>query len=520
MAGTLENQHDDSILPPGLVAPIPGTMQEPAETELGAGSRPNAYTHPWYDLLLPDWEFYRQSYEGGGEYLRYNLFQHPKEQTKYYSRRLQRAIYPNHVRAVVDTYASQLYKQPIPRVVQNDELSSFWADITNTGVSADEFYQSAFQEAQLYGFLPVVVDRFDPAGAVITTKAQERTAGRRPYVYPVLPQDLIDWRVDRRGELEWVTIREQRDSERAFNQPYQASEEVVRTWTRQGWGLYRVHTQEAEGEAKETDEVRFTYELLEEGVHELDRVPMVVLYLGKRRGRQPVGESLIKDLAPMARRLTNLVSLIDEEIYQHVFNLMSVGEQTFQQLEKIDFSVAGVIPVYAGEAEPKYLATDVSQVQAIRAEITATEQAIRFLSGLGRQNEASQSASSGIALAYQNVDKKALMNQMAQAMSDFEHQVDQLSMAWMGQKTDEFPLPHYAVDLEPGEVEDALKQALRFAGLTIGGEAAIENAIQAARARFGPILNDPTRLEEIIADIKKNYRPPLEEGPGSTSPLP
>ncbi|MFG0245691.1 MAG: phage portal protein [Phycisphaerales bacterium JB052] len=433
---------------------------------------------------------------------------------KYYLRRQTRAIYPNHARVIVDTYASQLFKEGVPRNVKGgsggDYLVDFWNDIDLAGTSADDFYEAVAQRAQIYGFMAVVVDRHEPGSGTPQTRADELDSGRRPYAYAVEPQDILDWRVDSRGRIEWIMIRETVPYERSFDEPYGELKYRYRMWTRSEWRLYEVETvEEDEGTTS------LNYRLVDEGTHPLGRVPVEFVFFSKRKAPNPVGESLIKDIAPLTRRLMNLISLIDEQIYQHVFNIMVVPESTWEELEKVDFSVAGSIPVKDDASHvPFYLSPDVGQIEVIQRQIEATEQSIRFLSGLGRQNEQSQTTPSGVALAYQTTDKRALVGKFAQSLEDLEARVDEAALAWMEIPYDaENVARTYDIKLEPGEVDQALGDALKFESLGITGEAAVENQVQAARAYLGKLVT-PERLQEIIDDIRTSkpaaaYMPPF-----------
>jgi hypothetical protein len=134
-----------------------------------------AKTHPFYDSSFDAWEAARLAYEGGDAYKAKSLVKHPAEQAEDYTTRLKVAVYNNHVRTVVDTYASQLFRRPVARAVteaaQAPILETLWADTTRNGISADEFFEDAAQKASVYGALALMVDRYD-ASAAPASRAQ------------------------------------------------------------------------------------------------------------------------------------------------------------------------------------------------------------------------------------------------------------------------------------------------------------------------------------------------------------
>lgn len=463
--------------------------------------KPTAYTSPWYDRHVDEWAFYRESVEGGEEYLCRHIFMHPKERRLYYDRRLIRAVFPNHARVIVDTYTAQVYKSTITRKAATDTgdvLEAFWGNVDLAGHDATTFFRRVFAAAFKYGHCFVNVCRFDGDTEGAQSLAAQLAGGMRPYAKVVVPEDLIDWRLDAASQFEWAMVRELRPQDRAFDEAYAEPEYVYRRWTREGWELYEVEETEAESEG---DDAGMRYKLIDRGDHPLGEVPLYGLYIGERDdSNQPIAASPLKDIAPMVRRIANLLSLIDEQIYQHVFNLLVVPEEVWDELNNQDFSVAGALPRPKDSEPYEYLAPDVTQLQTLQGQIEATESTIRFLSGLGRQGEASRAAQSGLALAYQNVDKRALIQDAAKKVAELERRVAEAAAAWMGNVGAGVELA-YRVELEPGEVEAALTEALQFVALSPVGLAAVENMVQATRAHLSRYLT-PERLEEVIEDLE------------------
>jgi len=453
--------------------------------------------HPIVAARAAEWREYRLAYEGGRPYIDNYLFKHAKERTVDFKVRLERAVYPNHVGSVVDTYAAHLYREQIPREAKTSgaTLEEFWSNIDMLGTPADEFYEQVAQAVQVGGRCAVVVDRWDgdEQGEVIT-RVQEADAGRRPYAYLVGNEDIIDWSVDRRGRLAWVAIREWGAPEREPMAERVAPQERVRIWRQDSWELWVMGGGEGEeGEAEPT--------MIDIGEHPVGEVPVTLYFWGKREGAEPVASSSLRDLAPMNRRLFNLVSLIDEQIYQYVFSLMAMPKSTWDELKNVNWSVSGGIP-YADDVAktPHYISPDVAQIAAIRAEAGQAETKIRQLSGLGRVNEENKSVQTGIALSYLTLDKDALLTKFGGRMARGESGIDRHAAAWMGEPEPEVRRT-YPTSFDPLDLQEELNNAMKVVSLGIQGEALLATKAQALRSYLGPKLS-ARDLEAVLADLR------------------
>ena len=453
--------------------------------------------HPQYIEHQADWLEFALSYRGGKKYIHNYLFKHEQEKAEYFDVRLQRAIYPNHVRAVVDTYAAHLYREAVSRETTSEVLQGMWEDMDLLGTPADELYEEAAQSVQRGGRCAIVVDKWTPEQAL--TRAQETELGIRPYCYVVDTLDILDWQTDRRGELVWVSIREDFDTTREPMAEETGEGFMVRVWTRADWRLYRVQAEESEEDGGSTD-LKAT--LVETGEHALGVVPVVMCYWGKQDRRALIADSAIKDLAPMGRRLMNLTSLIDEQIYQYVFSILAVPQSTWEIIHTADWSVSGGIP-FADDASkaPFYLSPDVSQIEAIGKQIRKTEGDIRQLSGLGRVNEETKHVSTGIAMSYLTLDKDALLAKFGQRMARVESQVDAIALRWMG-RTEEATRT-YPRSFDPLDLKDELDAAMRMVSLGVEGQSLQEVRAQALMSYLGSRVT-PERLTELLDEIRKN----------------
>ncbi len=458
-----------------------------------------APTHPLYREYADLWRFYRLSYAGGPDYCESFLFSHEKERLKDFKRRMQRAYYPNHTRLVVDTYASHLYRNTISRQPGSETIERLHDNMDLRGTAADQFYEKFARKVKAAGVAHILVDKTRAEdGTQPLTRAQEREAGIAPYAQIIDPEDLIDWRMDRHGRFVWAMIREPEPTSRGpFDAP-DAPRWRYRVWHKETWELYSL----TEGESPEGKKTT-SAQIVEWGRHPCGRVPIVSGFWGERRGCEPIATSAIQDLAPANRRLFNFVSLIDEQIYQHVFNVLCVPQTMWEQIksQQGSFSVAGMIPVPDEGTRPFYLGPDVSQIGTIRSEIEKTENEVRRLSGLGYTGETSAAAHSGEALSYLQHDKNALLLKFGARMADVEAQVDELASLWMEMPHPEENDRSYPESYDIDGLSKELKQGQDLLSLGLGGKARAEVHKQAfTRSAFGRRL-DADNLDKILSDI-------------------
>lgn len=466
------------------------------------------FHHPLWLANIEDWHFFKAAYEGGRHYLRRYLDRHAKELDVYFTRRVERAVYPNATRSVVETFVAHVFHEPVarPSDADDDVLAEFHANIDLQDNPADAFYAEALSMCLQFGVALAVCDRLDPEGAQPTTRAQERELGRRPYGVLYTPMELVDWDVDRFGTFRWALFVETDDEARELGDDPENRRALFKLWTREDWRLLTIVE---EGEGKKKTKV---FKELDRGTHPVGRVPVAVLHFGKRKGRHPIGESAIKDLAPMNRRLANLVSLIDEQSFQHVFNVLAVPDSMFDSLKKMNFSTAGAIS-FPDQAKhpPFYLAPDVAQLGVLREEVNATMAEIRVLSGVGRQNEASMAQVSGKSMALQTMDKVALLEMLAERLARFETRLDEMALRWMERDVAELAPPEYDKDFDPESLNSALEESLQFESMGIGGLARLENFVALAKTYLGPKL-EPEAMAAVEDDIRRRFTPaPVED---------
>lgn len=454
-------------------------------------------THELYKKHTEEMEFHYWSFEGGADFLRRYLTKHAKESATDYAIRLKRAVYPNLVAAQITAYASQVYRSSVDRSVKvsgersariEQVVRDFWADADMMGNAADEFFEQVLTLLQRDGVCHVLVDRATSTSA--RTVADEEREGVRPYGVILGAPDLIDWQVDKRGRFVWALVRTSEEEERAPLSKREGDGWTYRLWTRSDSQVVNYKS----GEWVRQPPVP----------HNLGVVPIASVFWGLRKGREPLGQSAIRDLAPMVLRLTNLLSIIDEEAFLQVFNMLCVGEDTFKNLSKTDWSTSGVVCVTTEEISPFYLAPDVSTIEALTSQINDTVRWIRMLSGnVGAQVDGGFVPPSGVSMSYQSSDKFALFKKIGGRLQDFELRVVDLLARWESGNPDNMDVSiTYPVDFDPVMLSKTFEDSLAFAALGITGEPLVEVQVQAIRRMLNQSLTSE-KLEELITRFRE-----------------
>ncbi len=195
--------------------------------------------HPEYRDRREMWQRYWDFY-AGGEQLRRNaslyLVRRQKEPNDVYAERVSRVFHENYLGSCIDWYAATLFRSkpgisfrtPIP------QLEQFYTDFVGNcdcrGSSLVEIARKVFIRALVFRESYLLVD-FPRVKEAVSTRAEEDALGKsRAYLVPYTPQQLINWKVDERGEFEWVVLKSERTYQEAFDQS-----EIVRE---QRWAVY------------------------------------------------------------------------------------------------------------------------------------------------------------------------------------------------------------------------------------------------------------------------------------------
>jgi hypothetical protein len=222
--------------------------------------------HPEYVARKAMWRQYKDLY-AGGERLRENaseyLVRRHKEPNDVYQERLCRVFYENYAGSIIDWYAATLMRrEPILLFEGMDAQAKcfynlLWDDCDLKGTNLSEFFRQRFVETMVCGSSYIVVDFPRVTGEALTRGEEDALGCSRAYLTDYGPDELINWKYDGAGGLEWVVIR---------TSCLQQSEGIDSRWEKETRWIYydreNFKMYRKQGESK-------NIELIDEGRHAL-----------------------------------------------------------------------------------------------------------------------------------------------------------------------------------------------------------------------------------------------------------
>lgn len=430
-----------SILIPGQVAEI-----DPKEAENAVDIGPKtddqkrlkaliARRHPEYEENINHWEFLEETYEGGREWFKDNIFRYIKEGDKEFADRQERCYRFNHSREVVDLINKYLFKQNIARneTEAPDSVKRFWESATKNGLSIKDFARQISKKTSMVGRIGIIVDNTAQPGAMLS-KADEKAGKVRTYAYIVGPDQLLDYSYDDNGGLNWALIRE---VARDDLDPYTSSGAEVdryRLWTKKEWKLYE---EQMQGRRKVVVEI-------DKGRHNLGVVPLILAdhIITDEEYESP---SMIDDIAYLDRAVANYLSNLDAIIQDQTFSQLAMpaqnvlpGEDNYTKL--VEMGTKRVF-LYDGEggAAPFYLSPDVKQAELIVTVVNKIIGEIYHTVGLAGERTKQDNAvgidnSSGVAKAFDFERVNALLSSKADSLEAIENKLVLLVALWNGEE--------------------------------------------------------------------------------------
>jgi hypothetical protein len=225
------------------------------------------------------WRRYRDLYAGGEQFRQHAaeyLVSRQHEPREVYQERLLRVFYENYLGSIVDWYTATLVrKEPVLEFESTDEsakdfYSRFVQNCDLRGTTLTQFFKEQVTEALVCGKSYIVVD-FPKANEPVRTRAEEDASGRsRAYLVSYTADEVINWSVDDKGDLEWIVFRTsclKQDSVRSFG------------WKRETRWIYYDRERYQIYEQREADQKK-SIQLIDEGLHGfagIRRVPVFEL---------------------------------------------------------------------------------------------------------------------------------------------------------------------------------------------------------------------------------------------------
>jgi hypothetical protein len=464
-------------------------------------------THPEYACNLPNWRFFKETYDGGRKWFECNIFKYIKEGTEEFKERLDRAYRFNHTREVVDLVNKYIFKAEISRKEDAEQyVKDFWNNATLQKRDINSFMTITSALASIYGRVWIVVDSNSPGG--VLSVAQAKTVDSRVYAYTVPPQDVLDLSFADDGELNWIKIREHhRDDEDPFDYSGIINTKV-RIWTREEWFLYKM---EGQGSTAK-------YNLEASGTHDLGIVP--VTYLDHHETENPYTSTpLIADIAYLDRAAANYLSNLDAIIQDQTFSQLVIPAEAVAFSDNEENSIGNKllefgtkrIFLYSGEAQnkPDFISPDPKQAQVILEMVNKIIGEIYHSVGMAGERTKQDNAmgidnSSGVAKAYDFERMNAMLATKAQSLEFCENRLVRLVRAWNGDVTELEDVKDYVSYSRDFDVRNLSSE------LDIANNLAIIDAPKALRKEQMTTLVEKL-YPHLSAKVKEDIRKDIED---------
>jgi len=152
-----------------------------------------------------------------------------------YTLRLARTPVPEFLAEVVSAHLSRIYAKEVGRESADAKLTGWWSDIDGCGTSVDDWVSMVVAPLlMVFGCLDIIADhpRAPEDAEIVTLADQQIHQLDRCVASVILPENMVDWKLDRWGEYTECLVCELTDSKG------DACEKVYRHWTALDWTLY------------------------------------------------------------------------------------------------------------------------------------------------------------------------------------------------------------------------------------------------------------------------------------------
>lgn len=438
--------------------------------------------HPDFDDNQDRWEFYLRSYMGGEDYKGGNyLTRYVNEDKDEYNRRLLLTPVDNHCRNIVHIYSSYLWRVPPKRefnsLANNTALEYFLKDADLDGRSFDSFMREAQVWASVYGHVWLMLDK---PKSTAGTRADELAQGIRPYINLFTPENIFDWRYERRDsgrfQLSYLKVRESivRDTATDVKQTF-------RVWTNETIKLYEV-TNEQE-------------RLVEEMDNPLGVIPAVFVP-AQRSIKRGIGISDLTDIASMQKAIYEENSEIEQLI--RISNHPTLVKTFDTDANAGAGSVINMPDDLDANLKPYQIQPSGGNLDAVRAAISDKVEAINRMAHMSAIRGTEGQTKSGIAMQTEFQMLNARLSEKADILELAEEQIWALFCIWQDINPDVQVFYPDSFDVRDLPNELAFLQGAKASGVNS------RTFQQEVDKRIADLVLDDEELTRAYSEIEQN----------------
>jgi len=368
--------------------------------------------HPEWRNNIRRWQYYSDSFNGGNDYRegRY-LIKYILESQDDYESRLRQTPLDNHVKSVVETYNSFLFRTPPKRdygtqVINDPSLNAFLQDADLDGRTFNAFMRDCATYSSIYGHVWVGIDK---PNVNVNTRAEELSQEIRPYVSLHTPENVINWSYDRKPNgvyaLSSITLLDGIDDDNVYYRTITNTETTV--YVKNG--------------IKSSEQIVDVFE------NPIGVVPFVPVYAGRSQTKG-LGISDISDIADIQRGIYNELSELEQLI--RVSNHPSLVKTSSTQASAGAGAVIDLPDDLDPNLKPFLLEPNGSGITQIISSINEKVDSINRMANMGGVRSTTTRTMSGVALQTEFQLLNARLSQKADLLELAEEQIWSIWAQW------------------------------------------------------------------------------------------
>lgn len=339
------------------------------------------------------------------------------------SGRLARAFLNNYARRIVEKINQYVFQTSATRA----GIDPTWAmDVTRTGMSLNQFMSSVSSLLTVCRWCWIGIDR--PPTQGVRSKAQVESSGDRVYWQLYNPTEVVDWRFDARGQLQWILI--ERDEYDNSDPRAEATQSTVRYLYEPG-GYTRMVFDDKKEAFTSTDSGRVGFA----------GIPFTLV------GMPSADPWWFDDVERIQRSIMDLHSSLDTSIFKTIYPVMVVSEGFASSIKnsKIvatndDESAASNLarqkigtgnPIVESAEESgitRWLTGTASDLPFIRTEIDRRQGDLYDIVGLAMNTPESRQVASAESKQWDHLDTEAVLAERATVLEEAETKCIEMSI--------------------------------------------------------------------------------------------
>jgi hypothetical protein len=389
------------------------------------------------------------------------IFKHSRETQHEWEDRCRRAINLPLFQYVINTLSAGTLREAPVRDGGGPEWRAIHEDMDLVGTDVDAFFRRALSLGLVFGRIHAVSDMARPERPAVSL-AEQMERGERPYTYLVTPLELVDWRTDEHGSLEWGVIIERAPDDRIPGKPIPLGTEPAhqyRVWYRDGWELYRKRPRGK------------YFDVVDGGQHGLGRVPIDTLYCSRLAQANDMScETPLPDLLDLNRHLFNDLSELDDTDRSQAFAMLGIPVADGMSAGPMDIGPRRGLAYPAEAGSPSYISADPLIAAGRWSRLQEKGFLGRQLGGVSRgKAEYSKEERSAAAISAEAEDKKNQLAWWAKALQEFDQGLHGTMAAWMGAA--DYPRAAYSADFETKGTMTSVQEIVQLSAVAVIGEA-------------------------------------------------